>query len=121
MKFMMSTPSVYITSLKQENIEWPVKTFDLLPYTNDKSHWMTGYYSSRPNFKKFVKDSSALYSAQNHLFARKIINQDTTETEVQSILNSTFAMADPLSIVQNSKAISGVSRQYVTNDFSARL
>lgn len=70
---MQSTPSTYVNAIKQENIEWPVKTFDLMPYSSDVGFFWSGFYSSRPNFKKHIRDTSALYAAENHLFARKLI------------------------------------------------
>jgi alpha-mannosidase len=70
----MSTPSSFVTALQTENIEWPVRNSDFFPYISDPGVSWTGYYSSRPSFKKNVKDVSALHAAEAHLFARKIIN-----------------------------------------------
>lgn len=63
MKFIMSTPSAFLSALKHEDISWPVKTFDLMPYAMDYGLFWTGFYSSRPYLKKQVRDASSLYSA----------------------------------------------------------
>jgi hypothetical protein len=34
MTFVMSTPGRYIDALKKENVSWPVKYGDFLPYDN---------------------------------------------------------------------------------------
>ena len=57
-----STPSEYIESLKafQNSTPsfkgWPVKVDDMFPYADSKTAYWTGYYTSRPNFKKMIKD-----------------------------------------------------------------
>jgi hypothetical protein len=74
----MSTPGRYVDALKKENVTWPIKYGDFMNYGNlveetpendptkkinkkfEKSFW-TGYYSSRPGFKKHVKDASAQF------------------------------------------------------------
>lgn len=73
MKFIMSNPSAYVNAVKKENIEWPVKTFDLVPYGMDNDYFWSGFYSSRPSLKKHIRDASSIYSAENSLLARKVI------------------------------------------------
>jgi hypothetical protein len=76
MTFVMSTPGRYVDALKKENVTWPVKYGDFMNYGSEneesfesdptkksqknyeKNFW-TGYYSSRPDFKKHIKDASA--------------------------------------------------------------
>jgi len=65
----MSTPSTYIDALKGENVTWPTRYNDMLPYSNKKDNYFTGYYSSRPGTKKFVKDNSATYHSLSYMLA----------------------------------------------------
>ena len=70
MQFKLSTPSEFMEALKAENIEWPVKYDDTIPYADGPDDWWTGYFSSRPTSKKLLKDSSSLMSAENRLFSQ---------------------------------------------------
>lgn len=56
-EFKMSTPSKYVDSLMQENVTWPVMYDDLTalfekPELGSHREYWSGYYSSRPDFKK---------------------------------------------------------------------
>ena len=75
MKF--STPGKFTDSLKKENVKWPVKEDDIFPYIENSLAW-TGYFSSRPALKKHVKDASAFFNAEQNVFARMQIDQNTT-------------------------------------------
>jgi hypothetical protein len=121
MEFVQSTPQTYVNALKAENVEWPVKTDDMIVYSRDSNFFWTGYFSSRPGFKKQVKDTSALLSAHNRLYALKVINEKATDKEIEGIMDSNFAMLDGLGVANHHDAITGTDRQYVNNDFSARL
>lgn len=72
----MSTPSEYLTALKNENVKWPVKNGgDFFPYgSDDKNNFWSGYFSSRPALKKQIKDASAGFWASNKLFSTKVIS-----------------------------------------------
>ena len=69
--------------MKKEEVKWPIKYGDFLNYyeaekkrpigRNQFSFW-SGYYTSRPSFKKQIKDVSALFYSQSKLFARKVID-----------------------------------------------
>lgn len=56
LKFRYSTPSEYTKAVLQENDEIPIYSSDLFPYTDGEGNevW-TGFYSSRPAYKKAVK------------------------------------------------------------------
>ena len=55
----MSTPQTFIDALKSENVNWPVKTNDFFPYSANKNSYWSGFFTSRPAFKKQVKDANA--------------------------------------------------------------
>jgi hypothetical protein len=77
-----------VNALKAENIEWPVKYDDILPYESDPHWFWSGFYSSRPAFKKQVKDASSILSAQQKIFARRVIDQNVKDEEVTKILSA---------------------------------
>jgi hypothetical protein len=41
-----------VNAVKNEDIEWPVRYSDSMPYSDIKSDFWTGYFSSREDFKK---------------------------------------------------------------------
>jgi len=55
----MSTPSDYVEAIKKENIKWPVRYDDLMPYMERPDYW-TGFYTSRPDSKKYIHDFSSM-------------------------------------------------------------
>ena len=109
----MSTPSEYLDALKKENIKWPVKDGgDFFPYGSEgeKHNYWSGYFSSRPNFKKHVKDASAGLHASNKAFATKVISQKTTEKEVENIMAAQETFMDAMGIAQHHDAITGTAK-----------
>lgn len=57
--FKYSTPSMYIDAINSiADREWPTKYGDLMPYGDDQDSWWTGYFSSRPNAKSYVRMGS---------------------------------------------------------------
>jgi len=121
MVFVQSTPQTYVNALKAENVEWPVKYDDIMPYESDPNWFWSGFFSSRPAFKKQVKDSSAILSAHSKIFARKVIDQKASEEEIKQSIDATQDMLDSMGIAQHHDAITGTANQWVANDYSARL
>ena len=71
-------------------------------------YW-TGFYSSRPSFKKHIKDASAQFYAQSKLYALDIIDKNINDALVEEILHSNYEMLDALSIMQHHDAIAGTA------------
>jgi hypothetical protein len=72
---VQSTPSTFINALKNEKVKWPVYNWDFVLSSIDKGFIFSGIFSNKPDFKKQIKDYSALYHAQSRLFAKRVINQ----------------------------------------------
>lgn len=75
MNFKISTPGRYLDALSQEkNVKWPVvKNSDFFPYVEMHLVAWSGFYTSRPGFKKQIKDYSSLFHSQAKIFALKAI------------------------------------------------
>jgi lysosomal alpha-mannosidase len=81
-ELIYSTPSIYLDALKVQDISFPTKYDDMMPYSdNDQSFW-TGYFSSRANDKKYMRDASHTLHSSNKLFALASIDQTTTDAEI---------------------------------------
>jgi hypothetical protein len=48
----------------------------------------SGLYSNAPDFKKQIKDYSALFHAQSRLFAKRVLNQVVKNEEIEQILRA---------------------------------
>lgn len=69
MKFVFSTPSEYIAALEKEKLNLPIFTGDLIQLA-DQNEVLTGYYSSKPDFKKSLKTAASESHNQNKIFAQ---------------------------------------------------
>ena len=116
----MSTPSRFTDALKAEQVKWPVFEGDLFPYVINNQYW-TGYFSSRPAFKKQAKDASAFFNSEQDVFARLQIDQNTTQKDIKKINEDSFLFNDALGVTQHHDAITGTSTQYVAMDYQWRL
>jgi len=112
-----STPSMYIDAIAAEDIVWPTNDHDLMPYAdNDASFW-TGYFSSRANDKKYMRDASHTLQSSNKLFSLTSIDELTTDAEIAEIINAKDAMMDVVGIVQHHDAITGTAKQHVADNY----
>ena len=69
-----STVDNYFQSVKKEQerlkFDWPVYTGDFFPYNGyHVAHYWTGYFTSRPNFKKLIRDFTGHTLASDTFFA----------------------------------------------------
>ena len=57
-----STPSCYIQAVNEaaaaNNIEFPLKSDDFFPYASGAHNYWTGYFTSRPNTKRFERTTN---------------------------------------------------------------
>ncbi|GAB1602915.1 lysosomal alpha-mannosidase-like [Argonauta hians] len=111
LNLIYSTPSCYLKQLNRANISWPVKKDDFLPYADRMHSYWTGYFTSRPTIKYYVRESSNLFHVCRHLdvFAH-LKNHENL-----------FRMWDALAIAQHHDAVTGTEKQAVANDYASRL
>ncbi|XP_047341830.1 probable alpha-mannosidase At5g13980 isoform X2 [Impatiens glandulifera] len=109
---LYSTPSIYTDAKHAANEYWPLKTDDYFPYADRVNAYWTGYFTSRPGLKGYVRVMSAYYLAARQL--EFFIGRSKTKS-------ATDSLADALAIAQHHDAVSGTSKQHVANDYSKRL
>ncbi|KAH7577124.1 hypothetical protein JRO89_XS01G0209000 [Xanthoceras sorbifolium] len=109
---LYSTPSIYTDAKFATNEEWPLKTEDFLPYADHPNAYWTGYFTSRPAFKGYVRFLSNYYlvARQLEFFKGRSSSGPTTD-----------ALADALAIAQHHDAVSGTERQHVAADYALRM
>ncbi|KAF6160103.1 hypothetical protein GIB67_018883 [Kingdonia uniflora] len=109
---LYSTPSIYTDSKYATKESWPIKTDDFFPYADRENAYWTGYFTSRPALKRYVRMMSGYYLAARQLeyFKGRSSSGPNTDT-----------LADALAIAQHHDAVSGTSQQHVANDYEKRL
>ncbi|KAL9458064.1 hypothetical protein AB3S75_007006 [Citrus x aurantiifolia] len=109
---LYSTPSIYTDAKYASNESWPLKTDDFFPYADRAHAYWTGYFSSRPALKRYVKVMSGYYLAARQL--EFYIGRSETG-------RNTDSLADALAIAQHHDAVTGTEKQHVANDYAKRL
>ncbi|KAG9445829.1 hypothetical protein H6P81_011957 [Aristolochia fimbriata] len=109
---LYSTPSIYTDAKHATNESWPLKTDDYFPYADHPNAYWTGYFTSRPAFKGYVRVMSGFYLAARQLEFLK---------GKSALGPTTEALGDALAIAQHHDAVSGTERQHVADDYTLRL
>ncbi|KAF5762439.1 putative alpha-mannosidase [Helianthus annuus] len=109
---LYSTPSIYTDAKLASNISWPLKTHDYFPYANNGDSYWTGYFTSRPAFKGYVRSLSGYYLASRQL--EFLVGRRNNGP-------NTLSLGDALGIAQHHDAVSGTAKQHTTNDYQKRL
>lgn len=98
-----STPSAYVDAKNAENITWSVKTDDFFPYADGDHAYWTGYFTSRPALKRYVRSSSALIQAAKQL---DVLSQaDSSAVQL-------FSKA--VGVTQHHDAVAGTAKQHTS-------
>ncbi|XP_057437604.1 alpha-mannosidase At3g26720-like [Lotus japonicus] len=109
---LYSTPSIYTDAKYAANEQWPLKIDDFFPYADHPNAYWTGYFTSRPALKGYVRVMGGYYQAARQLEFFKGRNESGPNTD---------ALADALAIAQHHDAVSGTERQHVAADYAKRL
>ncbi|KAG7023026.1 putative alpha-mannosidase [Cucurbita argyrosperma subsp. argyrosperma] len=109
---LYSTPSIYTDAKYAADEYWPVKTDDYFPYADRVNAYWTGYFTSRPALKGYVRMMSSYYLAARQLEFFKGKSKSGPKTD---------SLADALALAQHHDAITGTEKQHVANDYAKRL
>ncbi|CAH1413663.1 unnamed protein product [Lactuca virosa] len=109
---LYSTPSIYTDAKLASNVSWPLKTHDYFPYADSGDSYWTGYFTSRPALKGYIRSLSGYYLASRQL--EYLAGRRTKGP-------NTFSLGDALGIAQHHDAVTGTAKQHTTNDYEKRL
>lgn len=118
---MYSTPGQYLDSIVAANITWPTRYDDMFPYADYADDYWSGYFTSRANSKKQVRDGQANIHASNKMYALRAINVNATDDEIAEVLAAKQIMLDAMGVYQHHDAVSGTAKQYVADDYAYKL
>lgn len=105
-----STPSIYTKSKRDSNVTWPTKQDDWFPYADSPHAFWTGYFTSRPALKRYVRDMSNKLQMCRQL-----------ELLVKPSEASSQPLWEAMGVAQHHDAVSGTSKQHVAFDYAQRL
>ncbi|XP_062143907.1 alpha-mannosidase isoform X1 [Alnus glutinosa] len=109
---LYSTPSIYTDAKNAANQSWPLKTDDYFPYADGANSYWTGFFTSRPALKRYVRVLSGYYLAARQL--EFLVGKRSNGP-------NTFSLGDALGIAQHHDAVTGTAKQHTTNDYAKRL
>jgi hypothetical protein len=113
MRFEYSTPSRYIAAIHSTLPQsWEVKSDDDFPYSWDIFDYWTGYFTSRPALKGYVRTRNALLRASDKMCASTAAGFTVSDADV---------LRQAFSVAQHHDAVSGTSMQHVANDYAKLL
>jgi lysosomal alpha-mannosidase len=118
-----STPSIYIEyvhkAAEEKNIAWTVKTDDFFPYADCPHCFWTGYFTSRPALKGYVRTRSNLLHATEKLIttARGDVDGAASRENVAKY----EVLAQAMGVAQHHDAVAGTEKQHVADDYAERL
>ena len=111
-----ATMSEYVDAKRAEQqdeptLRYPLKTDDFFPYADGPHQFWTGYFTSRPAFKRAVRSASAAHQALRQLGALSGV----------AGLRELAPLEEALALAQHHDAISGTAKQHVAFDYDKRL
>ncbi|KAI3813627.1 hypothetical protein L1987_18356 [Smallanthus sonchifolius] len=109
---LYSTPSIYTDAKFASNMSWPLRTHDYFPYANNGDSYWTGYFTSRPALKGYIRSLSGYYLASRQL--EYLVGRRNKGPNI-------FSLGDALGIAQHHDAVSGTAKQHTTIDYQKRL
>eukprot|EP01132_Coremiostelium_polycephalum_P008521 gene8521-10475_t len=117
MNLLYSTPSIYIDAVNSAGLTWNVKTDDLFPYADNEYSYWTGYFTSRPALKGYVRQNNALL----HFVEQMLVTSKSFVPSSQSLVNDIVVMRQAMGVAQHHDAVSGTEQQHVADDYAERL
>uniref|UniRef100_A0A240SWY6 Alpha-mannosidase n=1 Tax=Glossina morsitans morsitans TaxID=37546 RepID=A0A240SWY6_GLOMM len=110
-----STPGCYLQALHRAQLTWPTKTQDFFPYADKPHAYWTGYFTSRPTFKYFIRLGNHFLQVVKQLAALSKLHN------IPDAMNNLNKLKQSLGIMQHHDAITGTCKQHVVNDYTRIL
>jgi lysosomal alpha-mannosidase len=106
-----STPSQYTKALHDANATWTLKTDDFFPYADHEYAMWSGYFTSRPALKRYVRDMTNYLQTCRHF--------EAFSPPLAGMSSQTLWEAQ--SVAQHHDAVAGTEKQLVAYDYARRL
>ncbi|KAL4437798.1 hypothetical protein ABPG77_005710 [Micractinium sp. CCAP 211/92] len=109
-----STPARYVAAKHGYGARWPLKEDDFFPYADFPHAFWTGYFTSRPTSKGYVRAATSYLQGARQLEA--FVGLPRKEGGP-----TTEALEEAVSLLQHHDAVTGTAKQHVANDYHRRV
>uniref|UniRef100_A0A915HUZ6 Alpha-mannosidase n=1 Tax=Romanomermis culicivorax TaxID=13658 RepID=A0A915HUZ6_ROMCU len=119
-----STPTCYARAITNNSTRFPEKSDDFFPYAGSNHSYWTGYFTSRPTFKGYVRGVCLKDTYGALVIYSKYANRwMPSHNWIHSIgeMSMFCVKYKNLGIVQHHDGVSGTAKQHVTDDYSKLL
>lgn len=131
LRLQYSTPALYMKALHSYDAAWPVKVDDFESYAIGPDQFLVGFYSSRPDYKGFIRQASSQLRAANvaltNLAGAGATAAGRNGTAGRSLVDPAAEVAaldlqaSALGIAQHHDAITSSQRRHVHRDYIRQL
>lgn len=127
-KFFYSTLNEYLVAInkekEQKNFEWPVYKSDFFPYNGFfPGHYWTGYFTSRPNLKKYIREFTAYTYLSNTFYTFQIMEDADYDKgyQISDLALHIKLLNEKLGEMMHHDTITGTSPNHVINSEVAMI
>lgn len=119
-KVQYSDLADYFDALHESRSVFPSYSGDLFPYNDKDDSWWTGYYTSRPAFKRLVRVSESVLRASESLYSSATLayNAQNQVFEEEGFVQHSDLLLQAISVAQHHDAISGTEKMLVLGDYN---
>ena len=121
MKLFYSTPNTYIDFVYSEKKEWPLKWDDFFPYADDPHSYWSGYFTSRPTLKGYVRWSGSLLRSIENLVGHFVFSDLYSLEKLAEWQKPIDKFLQIMGVLQHHDAVAGTEKQHVAFDYDRRL
>jgi alpha-mannosidase len=108
-----STPYAYVKAKAREamtdGVTYPVKVDDFFPYSDAPEAFWTGYFTSRPTSKRYIRMATSFLQAARQL--------EAFVGAQGSCLRGTDPLEEAVALTQHHDSVTGTERQAVADDY----
>lgn len=107
-------------NLTTTDIGWPIRKDDSFPYAQDKDDFWSGFYSSRPELKKNIKNLYSTFHSSLRLLSQQVLRRDVNDQQVKEVLDYQRTLMELMGVLIHHDSITGTSANRVIGDFNDR-
>ena len=123
MRLQYSTPTYYMKTLHAKDLEWELKVDDFESYAIGPDQFLVGFYSSRPDFKGFVRIASTQLRAATAALTNAVFLRENAVASIDAAKETEAldVQTKILGVSQHHDAITSSQRRHVHRDYIKSL